>query len=165
MPGYKAHIGLAIFLYAIVFIIVSSVYKPSLLYLLELAFCTVLGALFPDVDIKSKGQKYIYTAFFIGAIPLLCMRYYMVTAFLGWLFVIPMIVKHRGVFHDPVYMSLLVFILWYMLYAYSPYYGRHFIVHYICFLIGMHSHMLLDYGIVYYVKKVVRRKKRRKKLG
>lgn len=161
MPGYKAHISFAGFWYCIVLFIVCRLYNPSTLFLLELAFCIMLGALFPDIDIKSKGQKYIYTGFFIGAIPLLFMKQYIIVAFAGWLCCIPMMVKHRGIFHDPLYMSFFILVGWYVLYLYYPVNAIQYIWHFICFIIGMHSHMVLDYGVMSYVKKLTKQKKKK----
>lgn len=161
MPGYKAHISFAVFWYCIILLIVYRLYHPPLIWLLELGLCITMGALFPDIDIKSKGQKYIYTLFFVAAIPLLCMQYYMIVALVGWLFFIPMMVKHRGIFHDPLYMNMLIAALWCVWYIHYPFIAKRYAWHVICFIIGMHSHIMLDYGVILFFKKLTKHRKKR----
>jgi hypothetical protein len=161
MPGYKAHISFGILWYSIALLIVYKIYMPSIILMGELAVCIALGSLFPDIDIKSKGQKYMYTIFFITAIPLLYMHYFFIVAVGGWLLCIPMMVKHRGIFHDPLIMHMLIIVLWFLWYIHFSSTAKQYILHVLCFTLGMYSHVMLDYGIAHFFKKLIKTRKRR----
>ena len=60
MPGYKGHIVGAALAFAGTLLVVSKTYPPTPLTALQWFLLTILGALFPDVDIKSKGQGIFY---------------------------------------------------------------------------------------------------------
>jgi len=160
MPGYRAHLGFAGFWYCVLLCMLYQLYVPSIALIFELALCTLFGSLCPDIDIKSKGQKYIYTFCFLAAIPLLCKHYFTIVAIMGWLLCIPIMVKHRGVFHDPFILNIVIAILWLIWYSHFPSTAKYFMLHVICFSIGMHSHIMLDYGIVNYCKKLNKIRKR-----
>ena len=60
MPNYKTHLAGGLFAYLLSIYAVITLRTISFALALEwLLFC-LLGALFPDVDIKSKGQKIFY---------------------------------------------------------------------------------------------------------
>src|SRR5882724_10040377 len=64
MPGYKGHLVGGAAVYVLFLCCIIGVVKPSLLMASEWLIFTLAGALFPDVDIKSKGQKYFYFVVF-----------------------------------------------------------------------------------------------------
>ena len=61
MPGYRGHlVGGGVTYFILLYIL--SIYNPDPSIMAQgLIFCLV-GALFPDIDIKSMGQKYFYIA-------------------------------------------------------------------------------------------------------
>ena len=63
MPGYKGHLSVALALYGglIAFLWHTA---PSLQTLVVWFIAICAGALFPDIDTKSKGQKYFYWIMF-----------------------------------------------------------------------------------------------------
>ena len=67
----------------------------------------VLFALFPDVDIKSKGQLLFYRIFILLDLLLLLQKFYVEAALLGFLAMLPIISKHRGWTHT-VWAMLLI---------------------------------------------------------
>ncbi|MGC2310143.1 MAG: hypothetical protein WA432_00805 [Candidatus Babeliaceae bacterium] len=58
MPSYKGHLlgGLVVYSIALLFMATTLSWLTKGEWLL----CTLFGALFPDIDIKSKGQKLFY---------------------------------------------------------------------------------------------------------
>ena len=63
-------------------------------------FLCVIGAMVPDVDIKSKSQMIVYTLLVIADIALILLRYYRASAILGFAAMFPMLTKHRQQFHS-----------------------------------------------------------------
>jgi len=60
---------------------------------------TLLTALWPDVDIRSKGQRLFYSLFLLIDVALIAMKLYYQSAMLGLLAMIPIVGKHRGWTH------------------------------------------------------------------
>lgn len=146
MPNYKGHLlGGALFCgVSIVLLPLSGV---SWLTKLEWLGCSLLGALFPDVDIKSKGQKIFYY-FVAGAmIWLWCTHKIKQLILLNFISLLPLVVRHRGIFHRLWFLTLLlgivVYFSWFL-------YKDH--VHIILFdafffMVGALSHLILDFGL------------------
>jgi len=67
MPGYKGHLVGGTVAYGLLFFgLVGVVVKqPSMLTAGEWLLFALAGSLFPDIDIKSKGQKYFYYVIFL----------------------------------------------------------------------------------------------------
>lgn len=115
----------------------------------ELSICFVLciiGAMMPDVDIKSKSQKVVYTVLILTDIALILFRYYRAASILGLLAMLPMITAHRGPFHSvvaaiivPIPALIIPFIL-----AGDLNYKNLGVSYYIAFLLGYLSHIVAD---------------------
>lgn len=67
----------------------------------------VVFALFPDIDIKSKGQMLFYRLFFVLDLVLLLTNRYKEAALLGFLTLLPILSRHRGWTHT-VWAMLLI---------------------------------------------------------
>ncbi len=112
MPGYKVHVGAGALFYAGALFIVSSMFvlNPSFFTALEWFFCCILGALFPDVDTKSKGQIIFYELVSI------CLLFFLwkseIAAFIwvSLLSMVPVLVRHRGLFHKVWFVILTPFV-------------------------------------------------------
>jgi len=147
VPNYKGHLLGGIILYSGV-ILVGALYSTSLCCLAEWLLCTLLGSLFPDIDTKSKGQKIVYCGLFVAALVLLFLQKFVILAYLGFAALVPLITNHRGLFHKLWFLVLLMFFMsGGMLMVYPHHYYR------ICtdsgfFLIGIISHLWLDFGFV-----------------
>ncbi|MCI0493740.1 metal-dependent hydrolase [candidate division KSB1 bacterium] len=61
---------------------------------------TYLGALFPDIDIKSKSQKIIYSIIIVFMALLIIYHYYGWAAGIGFFALLGIISKHRGFLHS-----------------------------------------------------------------
>lgn len=106
MAGYKGHISAGVFFglamvagLAFSPLADSLTLEQKLVKGLVVLWLAVVFALFPDVDIKSKGQLLFYRVFFLLDILLLVGKYYVEAALLGFLALLPIISKHRGWTH------------------------------------------------------------------
>jgi hypothetical protein len=156
MPNYKGHLVGG----AVTFVIVSSVIKywnPTLLNSYQdiftgLIFCA-LGSLFPDIDIKSMGQRIFYLLVFPLVVLAIATKRTSMLSILSVVAIVPVLVRHRGIIHRwwfVVFMPLIVPVLF--AYNHSPFFVPSIIL-YTFFVSGALSHVFLDYGF----KRMVRR--------
>lgn len=100
MPNYKGHLAGGVAAYTVVLSLIGYfIFAPHVITGLEwLLFCCA-GALFPDVDTKSKGQKWYYRLLLL----LFAIALYKQHMYAVWMVVfcvmLPLVVKHRGIFH------------------------------------------------------------------
>lgn len=145
MPGYRTHLGggvaSAVILYCVLPI------PPVLLErIIECFVCALAGSLFPDVDTKSKGQKYFYSVLAVVAVVLLYARHYRVVAFVSVASFVPLLVPHRGLLHRAWFVAGVPLALygWYVLttgtVSYRLWHDTVF------FIAGALSHLYLDLG-------------------
>lgn len=157
MPGYQEHLvgGLASYF------LCASLFKTSTLSpqaQIILILITLLGSLFPDVDIKSKGQKIFYIL--LGCVSFVCINQeeWNTLIWLGVIGLVPLLCRHRGLMHNPY---MLIAVPWILTYAVRPIFPQvdhlsplfHFF-----FTIGAFSHLILDYGLTKTVQKFLSRK-------
>lgn len=145
MPGYKGHVvgGLLTFF---------AVYAAARSYIdsdaaVGLCACTVGGALFPDIDTKSKGQKWFYRIIFLFLIALLIFQQFFFFAVLALLIGLPLVVDHRGLFHRLWFIVTLVGVVLALLdwYHVAPLCDT--IIPALFFIAGAASHLILDVGL------------------
>lgn len=149
MPGHKTHKAFA----ALSFVAALGTYHAytggglaqlcTPLTLLLVGFAT-LGGLFPDIDIKSKGQELWYRILLVLSIyAWLCAEWEL---FPGLLIaaIIPPLLPHRGLTHDSLALTLLTGLL--LLHIYTRY-PDHFSLALALvgsFLWGALSHIAID---------------------
>ena len=121
-------------------------------YIIPTFFCCMLGALFPDIDTKSRGQKYSYFLVFVWL--LYCVWYNALNLFVMTSFVLllPLLVKHRGLFHNPFFLLSMMVASLLLAYQYCPEADG------ICYMIifffaGALSHVMADYCLSWCKKK------------
>lgn len=146
MPNYKGHVVGGGVAYIATLACLHTWLRPSLSLAVELLVFTIAGALFPDVDIKSKGQKLFYRVTGLLMIILLVQEQYASCAFMALAALLPLLVNHRGIFHQ----------WWFLLScsAAAVMYARLYISEYaplisiqiFFFTIGAVSHLWLDFG-------------------
>lgn len=149
MPGYKGHLtgGLAAFGVTYAAITVSKVVIiTSIIPVAGWLLCTLAGSLFPDIDVKSKGQNYFYWFVLAALIYLTYQKQFMPLAFLSIAATMPMLVRHRGIFHNIWFLLGGLGALSYMLMLYMPIYQQAILMHTLFFLAGALSHVWLDVG-------------------
>lgn len=143
MPGYRGHlIGGGVTYFGLLYFL--SVYSPDLSVMAQgLIFCLV-GALFPDIDIKSMGQKYFYIALAVLLSFCLLYGYYSWFIALAFLSIVPLLVRHRGVFHSLFFICVLSCALIICVLKFNVKYGPLAISNALFFVAGAWSHILLD---------------------
>lgn len=147
MPGYKGHIAGGLVAYGIGAYIVYTTAQPSAVTLVEWAVCTLAGSLFPDIDTKSKGQKLFYSALAIIMIILFARGCYDVLAVVGMLALVPILTRHRGLFHKPWFIISFALGVAYGCSVCIPSYAQWLWYDAIFFIIGALSHIWLDIGL------------------
>ena len=145
MPGYKKHIaaGMTTYLLLLACISMSTV---SSLRAAEWLACIFLGSLFPDIDIKSKGQLLFYH---IGILSIgLCILFYQwrLLSITSLALCLPLLVRHRGLFHN--FWIIAGATLSCAFYAASIWPHAQFSIFSdaFFFLAGVTSHLILDKG-------------------
>jgi len=148
MPGYKGHLlgGIGAFGITIALLLSVTMIKPTLLLSLQWLLCCLAGSLFPDVDTKSKGQKYFYWVLFILFIFLFINNEYYLMGVLSFIAVLPMLVPHRGLFHRLWFVVLFPALLSVGVNCYVPGCSDIIISNTLFFITGAISHLWLDLG-------------------
>ena len=100
MPGYKAHIVGGVVTFAVISFVLNNYLQPLPAVAFQWLGATVLGALFPDVDIKSKGQGIFYKGMLVCLVLLLWKRQAYLFVIMSFLALVPVLVRHRGLFHQ-----------------------------------------------------------------
>ncbi len=144
MPEHKTHlvIGLLVYLacmYLLLFFGPIAWPRKG-----ELLAYTLIGALFPDIDTKSKIQRMIYVAFLLLLLFLAYARQYSAATAVGVLACLPLIVRHRGLFHSRLFLGALGAIAVGGTYLYTPSYTGIMACNVIFFLTGAFSHLIAD---------------------
>lgn len=148
MPLYKGHLlGGFVSGVSLLFLLSKTVvYSLPVLTALEWLLCALAGALFPDVDTKSKGQKYFY--WLISALILLSFYkgHLYCAAYLMLFSILPLIVRHRGLFHCTWFLIVVPLGAAALAGAYLPVYRSFLFYDASFFIIGALSHLLMDFG-------------------
>lgn len=146
MPGHAGHlVGGAVLGTAVLGgLAVSGLFVPDLRQGVVLGALVLLGALFPDVDTDSKGQRLFYVILAALDVALIVQGAYKWAAVLGLAAMFPAIGQHRGWTHTwwamlVVPLPLLLLPMWRYgtpLDVIVPYYAAT--------VVGYASHLLLD---------------------
>lgn len=162
MPGYKGHLVGGVLAFGLLFFVLAGVIvQPSMVTMVEWLLFTLAGALFPDIDIKSKGQKYFYYVIFLFFIILAVRQRYEMLSCFSFVIITPMLARHRGVFHSPRFIVAMPLILWIMVSMSMPQVSKQFFFDMLFFMIGALSHLWLDFGTRQMIRRSLPYKKRR----
>ncbi|MGQ0794367.1 MAG: metal-dependent hydrolase [Deltaproteobacteria bacterium] len=144
MSLYKGHIagGAAAFAGYIAALVFFFSYQPETSMVIWFALCT-LGALWPDVDTNSFGQKIFYGAFILIDGFFLATERYREAALLGFFALLPIVGNHRGWTHT-IWAAFLVPSPLLLLPMMKPELGFGGLEYYIPVVIGYLSHLVLD---------------------
>lgn len=146
MPGFRGHIIGGTVTYLILLQCIKSL-KPEISVIISGFLFCIIGSLFPDIDIKSKGQKLFYT---IALFVLFCFLYYERTdLFIGLslLATVPLLVKHRGLFHQLWFLIFISITTGLVIGSFHAQYSAWAMKNALFFLSGAISHILLDRSI------------------
>ena len=143
MPGYKGHVvgGLAAF--GLLHCLLAP-FNPTFLTSFEWLLCALFGALFPDIDIKSRGQNIFYSLLAVFYAVVLMLGKIAWSPFFVVAALFPMIVSHRGLSHR-VWFAVLVSIGFGLgLSTYCPSCTQAAYFNALFLGVGMLSHLMLD---------------------
>lgn len=145
MPGYKGHIAGGIVVFALLLLLLGSYCMSAHMALAWFIAC-IAGALFPDIDVKSKGQKYFYWVILALLAYASIRQQYDLLMVISIFSVVPMLVKHRGIFHEPWFLLSLTLSAWIILSTSMPHAAEFSCICLLFFLGGAYSHLFLDRG-------------------
>jgi hypothetical protein len=163
MPGYRGHLAGGALFYVLALLVLIKSLRCAFSdqdVLIGLVMC-LLGSLFPDIDIKSKGQKLFYTCF-LGVL-LLALYYNNMDLFImgSLACFVPLLSRHRGVSHRYWFIVIVPLLIPFALQQMgSPLQCQSFMF-YGFFVLGALSHLVFDFGARRVFRKVLWRLKRR----
>lgn len=158
MPGYRAHIACAVLLYGLLILCIGVLFKSYVV--LGGGLCAIVaGALFPDIDTKSKGQHYLYWLYAATLVALLFLCWYSpqrlwidLIICLAVITIAPMLGRHRGITHAPPFIILLGTGIWIISAGFCPQYTPQLLFYSGCFVLGALSHIWLDKRRIFFFK-------------
>lgn len=146
MPSYKGHLAGGIAAFCVGLYVVPEC-NPTMMTIFEWLVCTLAGALFPDIDTKSKGQKIFYYGILIFLLYLVAGNHKELLAFVSLLAMIPLVVNHRGLLHRLWFVILAPASCAFVVSLYFPAYALVLMYDTAFFIVGAVSHLWLDLGI------------------
>lgn len=150
MPQHKTHLSIGFLVY-IVCLYVALFFGPiSWERKIELLMYTLIGALFPDIDTKSKIQRVMYIIFFFLLLLLAYTQQYFAATITGILSCVPLMVHHRALFHSMLFLSLLGVCAIVFVHLQCPAYTVSMSYNTIFFLAGVFSHLYADGSLKYF---------------
>jgi len=145
MPGYKAHLaGGLVVAVPMLYLLRHQAGSPGMMGV-WLGFA-LAGALFPDIDTTSKGQKWFFRFWLLVLLLLLLFKQYALFIASALLATAPLIVNHRGIFHKSWFLIVVpccvaAIFAWYM-----PEQWKNIFFITLFFVVGTLSHLFLDFG-------------------
>lgn len=149
MPGFRGHIAGAIALYGLVIAALVVWCAVTLTYwrALEWLICMLVGALFPDVDTKSKGQQILVLGIIGVGSWWVYWHMWQRVVLLGAALLLTLVVPHRTLFHSFKFILIAtVMVVLYGAYCY-PTKAPMLISDGGFFILGVASHLVLDRGL------------------
>jgi hypothetical protein len=122
-------------------------YITSFCILSLVLLCSIAGSLFPDIDIKSKGQKLFYGLMAPAYIFLFTQKQYMLCFAVGLCALMPVLVNHRGLFHRWWFIVSFAGLWGYACISMFPRYTYTVSLATLFFILGSLSHLYLDFGL------------------
>ncbi len=155
MPSYRGHLigGLIAGSLAIGALTSACMIQPTFYGCTEWLFICLLGSLFPDIDIKSKGQKVFYWLLFGIYLYLFNNGQYQEMCMLSFLALSPMLVRHRGLFHQWWFVIGFPSALCLMACHHYTSYQTMLYINTFFFIVGALSHLVLDFQFGKIIKK------------
>ena len=155
MPSYKGHLLGSFCAYTITIFFISlglPSWHISASRHAEWLLCTLLGGLFPDIDIKSKAQKLFYRIMFFAVCFFIIQKKFYVLAGLALFACVPLMVKHRGLLHNSMFIICLLGTIVIATIFFMPAATELVVKDAFFFLLGALSHIWLDFSF----KRVIR---------
>lgn len=147
MPGYKGHlVGGTVAFAAALYAVHSAGVIFTDMQGVQWFASALAGCLFPDVDVKSKGQNLFYKGMLCLLLMMLFYGYHRPFMMVSVAAMVPMIVRHRGIFHRIWFIIGMPLILALFLAASYPAYESTIMYNTSFFIVGAISHLWLDLG-------------------
>lgn len=145
MANFKGHVFGAILFFAIIIWFFALLAMPNLT-LAQWLMCTISGALFPDIDIKSKGQQLFYGLLLFILLLIVLNGSYKFAILISLVSFLPFISVHRGIFHNFWFLLFLIISVNAILSHIMPEYRNEILINSCFFTLGIISHLILDMG-------------------
>lgn len=143
MPGYRGHLVGGFVAFGLVRFLLVPV-NPTFITSIEWLLVTLFGALFPDIDIKSRGQNIFYLALMVIYLGVLLMGKIAWSPFFVFAALFPMLLNHRGFSHNFLFLIILASAVGFGLSAAFPSYAYAAWLNALFLGSGMISHVMLD---------------------
>ena len=104
----------------------------------------LLGSLFPDIDITSKGQRLLYASLLIIIPGIILSQEWFLFLPVTLIAIFPLLVRHRGITHRVPFILAAPFVVSAIIAYYNQSAGKLVIGCYPFFVLGALSHLLLD---------------------
>jgi membrane-bound metal-dependent hydrolase YbcI (DUF457 family) len=153
MPKYKTHLagGFITFIlvvFALQFFISRQALGISIPNSILYLFFCLLGALFPDIDTKSRIQKLLYYPLFLAIIVAILLKNWLLLSVLAIIAMIPILSNHRHLTHRIWFVILIPFCVTSLIIMNLNKQSNILIMNcYLFFVSGAISHLLLDFGL------------------
>lgn len=144
MPSYREHVAAGCCVWVGAYFIAQPHLALGPTQWAELALCTVVGSLFPDVDTKSKGQQLFYTLMALLIVTLVAQKNTGTALFIALYCLMPLTVKHRGLFHNLWFLSVSIGAAALAVTHYFPLQRTRISLNALFFFLGVVSHLILD---------------------
>lgn len=149
MSGYRKHYLVAAGCGATLTLVLHNSGHVTHLFTLSNAsfiLASILGGLFPDIDIKSKGQQLLYAMLIPFLAAALLAQQILLSILLGALGVLSPLLPHRGITHELWFVIAAPLIGPALIAMYCPEYTDFAAMCYVFFVVGAVSHLVLDFG-------------------
>jgi membrane-bound metal-dependent hydrolase YbcI (DUF457 family) len=163
MPNYRGHLVGGATTYGIVvatLIATRPSFEPRIDDLAVWLIMCLLGSLFPDVDIRSKGKHIFYHFLLLIMIIALISKNWNAILFIVLTALFPHFARHRGTMHSIWFILAAPFLI---ITGLTIFYGNTIITPafgcYIFFVAGALSHLVLDFGLVRLIKRAIPKKR------
>jgi len=144
--NYKGHIVGGVVTYVVALLMLQPfIYQCNMTHYIQWFLFCILGALFPDIDTKSKIQLWIYRLFLIFYLLLLAINpqpYILISVSI--FAITPLIVHHRGLFHKTWFLFGLPMAIVGIIYTTQPALATEATANAGFFILGALSHLYLD---------------------
>ncbi len=164
MPNYRGHLVGGAVTYGIVvaaLVTTRPAFHPRIDDLILWLIMCLLGSLFPDVDIRSKGKHIFYHFLLLIMIVALITKNWNAIWFIGFAALFPYFMRHRGAMHSIWFIFAAPFLA---IAGLTLFYGNKIITPafgcYIFFVAGALSHLILDFGFIRLIKRAIPKRKK-----
>ncbi len=146
MSMFKGHIVGGLAAYGIM-VLLLSLHSMPLAHQVPWFAATLAGALFPDIDIRSKGQRLFLKLLLLLLILCLFLQAFIPVVFILVFSLLAIVVPHRSLFHELWFILLVSSLVALFLMIFMPSHTETIFMSTLFFLAGVLSHLLLDKGV------------------